>query len=77
MTRVSPLALALIAVWVASPAMAQTEPVRIVVLGSSNAFGTGPRSQDSTWVNRFRAALSEARPGSEVINRAAATSPTT
>lgn len=68
--RLPPLVFALAAVWSASPAMSQTGPVRIVVLGSSNAFGTGPRSQDSTWVNRFRVALAESRPGSEVINRA-------
>lgn len=54
----------------AGPALGQSGPVRIVVLGSSNAFGTGPRSPDSTWVNRLRVALTEARPGSQVLNRA-------
>lgn len=45
-------------------------PVRIVVLGSSTAAGTGPSHPDSTWVNRYRAGLKQINPNNEVINLA-------
>ena len=65
--RSAALALLLLALG-ALPAAAQSEPIRVVVLGSSNAAGTGPANSDSTWVNRLRAYLEEVRPGSEVFN---------
>ncbi len=45
-------------------------PVRIVVLGSSTAEGTGPTDPANAWVNRYRDYVLEARPGSEVVNLA-------
>jgi lysophospholipase L1-like esterase len=47
-----------------------SDSVKIVVLGSSTAFGTGPSHPDSAWVNRFRAYVQNIWPGSEVINLA-------
>ena len=43
---------------------------KIVVLGSSTAFGTGPSHPDSAWVNRFRAYAQSIWENSEVINLA-------
>ena len=40
----------------------------LVVIGSSTAEGAGPRSQDSTWVNRLRAHVAPA--GVQVVNLA-------
>ncbi|NVK27549.1 MAG: T9SS type A sorting domain-containing protein [Flavobacteriia bacterium] len=45
-------------------------PVRIVILGSSTAAGTGPSHPDSTWVNKYRRNLKLINPQSEVINLA-------
>jgi lysophospholipase L1-like esterase len=44
--------------------------IKIVVLGSSTAAGTGPTHPDSAWVNRFRTFVQQSWPGSEVINLA-------
>jgi lysophospholipase L1-like esterase len=48
----------------------KSEPIKIVVLGSSTAFGTGPSHPDSAWVNRYRKYVQNVWPGSEVINLA-------
>lgn len=48
----------------------QATPVRIVVLGSSTAAGTGPIPRDSSWVNRYRDHLKSINPANEVINLA-------
>lgn len=42
----------------------------IVILGSSTAAGTGPSHQDSTWVNKYRAALQQINPQIQVTNLA-------
>ena len=42
----------------------------IVVLGSSTAAGTGPSSQDSAWVWRYRRAVQDINPGNQVTNLA-------
>lgn len=44
--------------------------VKIVVLGSSTAAGTGPSHPDSTWVNRYKNYLLSVNPNNEVINLA-------
>ena len=44
--------------------------IKIVVLGSSTAAGTGPSHPDSAWVNRFRAYVQSIWENSEVINLA-------
>ena len=44
--------------------------VRIVVLGSSTAAGTGPSDSDSAWVSRYRRHLQAIDPQHEVINLA-------
>lgn len=43
---------------------------RIVVLGSSTAYGAGASPIDSAWVNRFRQHLQTLNPANEVINLA-------
>ena len=48
----------------------KSDSIKIVVLGSSTAFGTGPSHPDSAWVNRFRTFVQNTWPGSEVINLA-------
>ncbi|MDX5446750.1 MAG: SGNH/GDSL hydrolase family protein [Bacteroidota bacterium] len=48
----------------------QGTPVRIVILGSSTAAGSGPSSPDSTWVNRYRKTLQSINPNNQVINLA-------
>ena len=45
-------------------------PLRIVVIGSSTAAGTGANPPDSAWVNRYRAFLKNINPANEVINLA-------
>ncbi len=47
-----------------------TDSIKIVVLGSSTAFGTGPSHPDSAWVNLFRAYVQSIWKNSEVINLA-------
>ena len=59
--------LALLACLASLPAAAQ---VRIVVLGSSTAAGTGPSLPDSAWVNRYRAYVTGLNAGNEVVNLA-------
>jgi lysophospholipase L1-like esterase len=49
---------------------ASLDSLRIVVLGSSTAAGTGPSSRDSAWVWRYRAHLALIRPASIVHNLA-------
>ena len=41
---------------------------KIVVLGSSTAAGTGPKHQDSTWVNQFRKSVQEGNSSDFVLN---------
>ena len=48
----------------------KTDSIKIVVLGSSTAAGTGPTHPDSAWVNRFRAYVQTIWQGSDVINLA-------
>jgi lysophospholipase L1-like esterase len=48
----------------------KTDSIKIVILGSSTAFGTGPSHPDSAWVNRFRTYLQSIWKNSEVINLA-------
>lgn len=48
----------------------KNDVIKIVVLGSSTAFGTGPSHPDSAWVNRYRTYVQNIWPGSEVINLA-------
>lgn len=43
-------------------------PLRIVVIGSSTAAGTGAESPEGAWVNLYRSFLQNQYPGSEVIN---------
>lgn len=56
--------------------IAQTNPCtqdtffHIVVLGSSTAAGSGASPSDSSWVNRYRAALQGLNPAYQVTNRA-------
>ena len=49
---------------------AQTGPIRIVVLGSSTAAGTGPTDINNAWVNRYRQYVKSKNFSSEVINLA-------
>ena len=42
--------------------------VKVVVLGSSTAAGTGPSTQDSAWVWRYRNYLQSLNPANQVIN---------
>lgn len=42
--------------------------IKIVVLGSSTAAGTGASTIDSAWVNRYRAYLQSVNPNNEVVN---------
>ena len=44
--------------------------VRVVVLGSSTAAGTGPSHADSAWVGRYRRHLQAIDPQHEVVNLA-------
>ena len=46
------------------------QPIKLVVLGSSTAAGSGPSSPDSTWVNRYKAYLQSINPSNQVINLA-------
>lgn len=43
-------------------------PLRIVVIGSSTAAGTGAEPPEGAWVNLYRSFLQSQLPGSEVIN---------
>tara|TARA_R110001592_G_scaffold262565_2_gene527812 strand:- start:26398 stop:28770 length:2373 start_codon:yes stop_codon:yes gene_type:complete len=55
---------------------AQTSPclaydsLRVVIIGSSTAAGTGASVPDSAWVNRYRHYLQSINPANEVINLA-------
>ncbi|MGI9175948.1 MAG: SGNH/GDSL hydrolase family protein, partial [Rhodothermales bacterium] len=49
---------------------ADSGSVRIVVLGSSTAAGTGPSDPDSAWVNRYRRHLQAMGPQYDVVNLA-------
>ena len=70
--------LSLIAFVISSPGYAEAQsdacvkykPVRIVVLGSSTAAGSGPSTRDSAWVWRYRAYMQNINPDNEVINLA-------
>lgn len=63
------LSLPTLAQWQSTPCL-EAKAVRIVILGSSTAAGSGPSSSDSTWVNRYRAHLQSINPNNEVINLA-------
>ncbi|MFT5777625.1 MAG: lysophospholipase L1-like esterase [Crocinitomicaceae bacterium] len=60
----------------ASEVASQTNPcvsqnvIRVVVLGSSTAAGTGPSTADSAWVNRYRNYVESINSSNEVINLA-------
>ncbi len=45
-------------------------PPRITVLGSSTAFGVGPKDASNSWVERYRVHLEAERPGAELVNLA-------
>lgn len=53
-----------------SSACLSADSIRIVVIGSSTAAGTGASPSDSSWVNRYRHFLQSLHPGNEVINLA-------
>lgn len=53
-----------------SSACLGSDTVRIVVIGSSTAAGTGASTTDSAWVNRYRAFAKSINPANEVINLA-------
>ncbi len=53
-----------------SPLFAQTGIIKIVVLGSSTAVGTGTTNPEFTWVNRYRKYVKSMNYSSEVINLA-------
>ena len=61
------LVLAALAVLAAGSASAQTDPLTVVVLGSSNAEGAGTSHPDSAWAARLERALPS---GSRVVNLA-------
>lgn len=44
--------------------------IKVVVLGSSTAAGTGPTNSSNAWVNQYRTYLKGLNPSSEVINLA-------
>ena len=50
--------------------MAQTGSIKVVVLGSSTAAGTGPEDISNAWVNRYDRYIKSLNPASEVINLA-------
>jgi len=52
-----------------SPCLA-FDSIRVVVIGSSTAAGTGASVPDSAWVNRYRNYLQGINPANEVINLA-------
>lgn len=56
--------------WQNPDSLFSMDKIRIVVIGSSTAFGTGAHPPDSAWVNRYRAYLQTLQPGNEVINLA-------
>lgn len=45
-------------------------PVHIVVLGSSTAYGIGPRDRSNIWVSRYRTYLQSLNPQNDVVNLA-------
>jgi len=47
-----------------------SKPVKIVILGSSTAAGTGPKNIKNAWVNRYRNYLQSLNHDNEVINLA-------
>lgn len=51
-------------------ACAKLKPIKVVVIGSSTAAGTGPSTRDSAWVWRYRRHLESINPANEVINLA-------
>ncbi len=48
--------------------MTSPPPLRIVVIGSSTAAGTGAETPEGGWVNLYRNFLQDHFPGSEIIN---------
>ena len=72
------MALFVLAALFFAPALAQNpvnyclkaDSVHIVVLGSSTAAGTGPSSNDSAWVNRYRNYLQAINASNQVTNLA-------
>lgn len=47
---------------------AAIQSLRVVVIGSSTAAGSGASTADSAWVNRYRTHLQSINPANEVIN---------
>jgi lysophospholipase L1-like esterase len=47
-----------------------SDSINIVVLGSSTAFGVGPTSKDSTWVNRYKRYAKKTNPKISIHNLA-------
>lgn len=52
----------------ALPDCAQAQAVRVVVIGSSTAAGSGASSAATSWVGRYRSYLQSIHPENEVIN---------
>ncbi|MGE0078014.1 MAG: GDSL-type esterase/lipase family protein [Bacteroidales bacterium] len=50
--------------------IAQDGVIKVVVLGSSTAAGTGPSDPSNAWVNQYRSYLKSINPLSEVVNLA-------
>ncbi len=51
-------------------ASGQSERIKIVVLGSSTAAGTGPSHPDSAWVKRYLTFLRTLNPNNDIVNLA-------
>jgi len=51
-----------------SPAAVEAETARIVVIGSSTAFGVGPRDPENAWVNVLDRTVVEGDPAAFVVN---------
>lgn len=53
-----------------SPVLAQGDPVKVVILGSSTAAGANASPLSESWVNKYAAYLADTHPGSQVTNLA-------
>lgn len=70
MKKILPILLLLLLFAVSSTLSAQNEVIKVVVLGSSTAAGTGPTDSGNAWVNQYREYLKEINISNEVINLA-------
>ncbi len=70
MKRRFPLIFSLILTLLSLNLSAQNEIIKVVVLGSSTAAGTGPTDPANAWVNLYRSHLKEINISNEVINLA-------